>query len=304
MKKLLIFIALLHFTVSSYAWNAVGHSTGGAIAYYHLKKNSPVALAKVVDILKHHPWYTTPRWSDKLAGVSADQRDVTLFMLASTYPDDARSNPELGGGEKTKWHYVDYPFVPAGSSAHGNAPGNPNAQMKITELLASVKGEHDMAQQAIDICWIFHLIEDVHQPLHAVSLYDDNHPNGDKGGNDSYITFTSSTSPVKMHSYWDALIKGAESNAPANAESLLANPLYKESVLTELRSHTTVQDWIQKESFVLAKEKVYDNGRINGTKEQPTPVDDAYGISSRQIAERRIVLSGIRLSKEFARIFG
>jgi len=303
MKQLRFLLVLLMFPLSGFAWRADGHFTCGAIAYYYLKTNKPEVLPKIIDVLEHHPWYTTPRWSEKLAGLTGEQKNVALFMLASTYPDDARSNPELGGGIKTKWHYVDYPFVPEGQNITGRQPESPNAEEKINELLGSLKNETDLAQKAVDLCWLFHLIEDVHQPLHSVSLYDSNHPDGDKGGNTTFILFPTSTKPVGLHGYWDDLVKGTFDNVPENARELLNKPMYKESNLTQLTTGKTVHDWIVNESFVIAKRDVYQNGKVNGTKDNPTQVDVSYGDNAVKIGERRVVLGGIRLAKKLELIF-
>jgi hypothetical protein len=64
---------------------------GGAIAYYYLKEHKPEIITKVVKTLEQHPWYNT-EWKEKLDGLTGEDRDVTPFMLASTFPDDARKD--------------------------------------------------------------------------------------------------------------------------------------------------------------------------------------------------------------------
>lgn len=297
MRAVKILLALVVLPVLSFAWNGSGHSTGGAVAYYYLKANSPATITKIVTILKDHPWYNDPRWTDQLAGLSGERREIALFMLASTFPDDARDVPELGGGIKTKWHYVDYPFVPHGQTINAPQPQSPNAEEKIEELLRTIKTERNGAQKAMDICWIFHLIEDIHQPLHTACLFDASHPPpaGDRGGNSTFITLPGSSYPIKLHSYWDGLIKGTFNNIPAKAEQLFNNPMYSASKLTELKTGPTVHDWVYKESFELAKEKAYLNGAVDGTAKSPTAVPADYGSESTMIANRRIVLAGTRI---------
>jgi hypothetical protein len=303
MKQLKSVIALLLLPLLGHAWNGAGHSTGGAIAYYYLKNTNPKIIGKVTEALKSHPWYNNPIWTDKLAGLTGENRDVALFMLASTFPDDARDTFRLGGGVKKQWHYVDFPFVPAGQTVKGTPPESPNAEEKISELLGTIKGQKDPAQKALDICWLFHLIEDVHQPLHTACLFDNGHMGklGDMGGNDTYFTLPGHTA-VKMHSYWDGLVKGSFATTPDIARDLLKKPGYQDNKLGELKTGTQVKDWIEKESFVLAKEKAYRNGAINGTKAQPAAADNNYDSEAKAIAERRIVLAGIRLARELAKI--
>ena len=300
LKYSLIFMLMPLF---SFAWNGIGHSTGGAIAYYYLKSHYPQVISKVINILKGHPWYNDPKhWAGKLSGLSGEEKNVMLFMLASTFPDDARGIPSMGGGEKSKWHYIDYPFVPAGSNGTGHAPEDPNALGKLNELLVSVTTEADPGQKAQDLCWIFHLIEDLHQPLHTASMFDNNHPDGDRGGNSTYIIFRNAKNAIKLHSYWDGLIKGSLTTVPENAQRLLSEPMYQDAQLTELRTHTTVSDWVMKESFPLAKTEAYGNGKINDTSDAPTEIDDSYGNAASKTAERRVVLAGVRIAQKLVQI--
>lgn len=47
--------------------------------------------------------------------------------------------------------------------------------INILTALASnesvVKGDNDAARRAIALSWLFHLVGDIHQPLHAVQLF-------------------------------------------------------------------------------------------------------------------------------------
>lgn len=298
LRSLLIFLPHI-----SLAWNESGHNTSGAITYYYLKAHNPSKIEMVVNVLKQHPWYNTPKWQNKLAGLSVEQKNIALFMLASTFPDDAREDDVFGGRDRSKWHYVDYPFVPDGSSVNGKQPEQPNAQDVLLRLLVTVRKERNPAQKAIDICWLFHIIQDVHQPLHAASLFDERHRDGDKGGNFTYIIFNDAQRSVKLHSYWDKLVSGNFSNIPEKAKRLLGMSQYQESRFSELKNNRGVSDWVLKESFVIAKEVAYDKGRIHGTENDPSAVDYGYGKNARSIGERRVVLAGIRLAIELTRLF-
>lgn len=295
MKKRHTLLLALLLPLYTLAWNDIGHSTGGAIAYYYLKQHSPGTIPKILTILKNHPWYSkqgSQGWADRLSGLTAGQKEVMLFMLASTFPDEARGT--VYGHDS--WHYIDYPFVPAGSTSEGQEPGIPNAQTQIDSLITSVPSGSNPELKALGLCWLFHLIEDVHQPLHATSMFTDNFPNGDRGGNDTYIQF-STGDPLKLHSYWDGLIKGSINTVPAKARAILSKPIYQESHLHELTDNLQPADWIYKESFAIAKTDAYKNGTINGTKTAPKKVNTSYGTKSSAIAEKRIVLAGIRLAK-------
>ncbi|MFN8297848.1 MAG: hypothetical protein U0T75_01990 [Chitinophagales bacterium] len=85
MKILLSIFLAVTYSFTAPAWGSAGHMQGGVIAYYYLKEHNPATIAKVVKALEQHPWYNT-EWKEKLEGLAGEDRDVTLFMLASTFP--------------------------------------------------------------------------------------------------------------------------------------------------------------------------------------------------------------------------
>jgi len=273
---------------------------GGALAYWYLKDHSPESIARVVSILEKHPWFST-EWKSRLEGISMEEKEVRLFMLASTFPDEARRTP-FGSGEKTKWHYINYQFNPTNLPVPEMVV--PNAEQKLKELIGSVANEINAEQQALDLCWLFHILEDIHQPLHTTALFDPFHKKGDKGGNDTYFTFTDGAKPIRLHSFWDGLIKGVFDSIPQMARQWYLSPANSETNLKELKENPLVEDWIGKESFELAKTVVYRNGTLNGPEDSATLVPQSYKAEAVEVAERRVLLSGIRLGKKLAELFG
>jgi hypothetical protein len=302
MKTLRLFIFLLLAPVFCFSWNGNGHMTAGAVAYYYLKKNNPAVLKQVLASLKLHPWYNTV-WITKINALPAAERDVALFMLASTFPDDARKDSVYGGPEHAKWHYINYPFIPQGQIITPPVIPAPNAEGQLTYFLSSLEGTPNSQQKAVDLCWLFHITEDIHQPLHTVALFDGAHPSGDKGGNDTYIHLPKPSRDTCLHTYWDALVPGTFTTIPAKAKKLLNEPKYRESKFPELRTDTTINSWIETEGVALAKTTVYKNGTISGTKTNPTLVTVAYMKDASAVGERRVVLAGIRLAKELIRLY-
>ena len=60
-------------------------------------------------------------------------------------------------------------------------------------------------EKAIYLCWVMHLIGDIHQPLHSVSLFCEAFPKGDHGGNDSLYRL-GGRRIIKLHQFWDDLL--------------------------------------------------------------------------------------------------
>jgi len=299
LKKTQIVLLVWLLPLSSFAWSAAGHQMGGALAYWYLKANNPKTIIKVASILKSHPWYKT-EWKSRLDSLGPDKNEIGLFMLASTFPDEARKTP-FGSGEKSKWHYINYQFNPSNLPTPKMA--EINAEQKLLELLGSVGIQKDTVQKAIDLCWIFHILEDIHQPLHTTALFDQFHKQGDKGGNETWFTFEDNGKPIRLHSFWDGLIKGKFDSMPDLAKQLIESKKYAKSNLPELDSNPDVKDWTKKESFELAKTFVYQNGTLNGIQDSPSLIPISYKAESIELAERRVVLSGIRLGKKLAELF-
>ncbi|AYL94239.1 S1/P1 nuclease [Mucilaginibacter celer] len=304
MKRITVFIIVLLMPSGVWAWDGSGHMTAGAIAYYYLKVHNPAVLSKVLATLRLHPWYNQQHWKDTLALLKPDEQDAGLFMLASTYPDDAKKIPHFIDGDRTHklWHYIDYPFVAPGSSAIPQQPKSPNAQEKLNELVRDLPAAGNSSAKAVNLAWLFHLIEDIHQPLHTAQLFDADNPGGDSGGLKTFIRIDTG-SPRELHGVWDELVKGKVKTYPANASRLLAMDKYKESNLPELSANPKIADWILKESFLAAKQFAYLDGTVAGTQSHPTTVHVQYLKDASPLGEKRVVLSGIRLAKLLVTIY-
>lgn len=303
MKKFKFLLLVLLMPWYAFGWNSVGHSTAGAVAYYYLLKNNPAVLQKVLATLKLHYWYNTPHWKSVLAQLPANQQDVGLFMLASTYPDDAKGDPGNMDGDSIHrmWHFIDFPYVPAGSTVTGQPPKTPNAQQKIADLTASIPQEQDSPQRALELAWLFHIIEDIHQPLHCAMMFNGAFPNGDLGGN--FIKIKPVGTAKNLHAYWDDLVAGSLTTYATKAQALLKKPKYQLSKLPEL-SDTNPNDWMSNESFPDAVSKAYQNDSINWSPTHLTTLTPAYKKAASALGERRVVLSGIRLAQLLVTLYG
>jgi len=173
-----VFLAL--FTPMALAWNKPGHQVSGAIAYQVLLKESPATVAKVIAVLKRLPDFDK-RWGKKLEAVPPEERDEVLFMLAARWADDIRRQPAY---DHPKWHYIDFPFKPEGQSdsVHPLPPERESILEGFQINLRIAREERTDESRAVALCWLFHLVGDVHQPLHATGLFTTAYPEGDKGG--------------------------------------------------------------------------------------------------------------------------
>jgi S1/P1 Nuclease len=64
-----------------------------------------------------------------------------------------------------------------------------NILTALAENESVVKKGSNPERKAIALAWLFHLVGDIHQPLHTAQLFTVEYPNGDRGGNEICVQF-------------------------------------------------------------------------------------------------------------------
>ncbi|MDB5324605.1 MAG: hypothetical protein JWM57_174 [Phycisphaerales bacterium] len=292
-----IVFALLFSSSRVCAWSAAGHTVVGAIAYDVMKKEHPAELAKVLATLHEHPTYDT---LSKKVDASAENFDRALFMAAARWPDDVRY--AKGGYSHPDWHYVDFPIIAKGENLKGKPPEPVNALTALAKQTDVLSAKWSVPKdKAIAICWIAHLVGDLHQPLHCCSLYTTALPDGDRGGNSTYVRVGTKRT-IPLHKFWDELL-GSSAKYQDNANTateLRLRPAFTRDKLPELKKHATPNDWAL-ESFEVASATAYINGTLKGGQEKNGVVlPDGYTKDAKSAAERRAILAGYRLADTLA----
>ena len=315
-RKGVLFLALsLLAPASARAWNGTGHMAVAMVAWDQL---TPVQRQAFVQILHAHPRYQKDLMQHLQPG---DDPALHAFLEAATWPDLVKSpvNPLERTEDHKPWHYVDYPYDLDGQ--HGPMPGetwdghgNPTDLLQAMQMVtAQLRDPATPApRKAIDLCWVEHLVGDAHQPLHAVSLYSHVYPvtknpdgttgGGDQGGNLIHV-HTSQNPDQNLHSVWDGM--EGQSYDPG-AIRRIADRVEREHPPATMADAANVLDPIAwaKESFDLAKQDVYEDGKVLGvTRAQaqdnpdsvpPLPV--GYEKQAHAAADERIALAGYRLA--------
>src|SRR5262249_20568397 len=117
-------------------------------------------------------------------------------------------------------------------------------------------------EKAVYLTWLFHLVGDIHQPLHCTAVFGERFPDGDRGGNLARIRVTSG--PINLHSFWDGLL-GRDTGAGAigkdveEIEKVMKDKA--EDVKKELADHQTFESW-GTEGLELSKKVVYLDGAL------------------------------------------
>ena len=186
----------------------------GAIAYQVLQQENPATIEKVKAALAKHSWYAN-QWQARLQDVPVADHGLVLFMQAARWADDIRTQDKVQN--RPRWHYVNLPFKPESQpdSVQSREPEPVNILTALVENERVVRKENDEERRAIALAWLFHLVGDVHQPLHAVQLFTVDYPNGDRGGNQICVRVTPPGEPMPLHRFWDGVITSRPESDPA-----------------------------------------------------------------------------------------
>jgi S1/P1 nuclease len=288
------------------AWNAKGHMVVAFLAY---KQLDPPVRARVDALLMLNPDFK--HWLTLIpASVPAAERNLAIFMIASTWPDQIKSDPNfhddgthngnvpdgppssqnIGFSDKLRhkyWHFVDTPFSTSSLPLPSVVP--PNAQERITLFLSVLKSTADDSLKSYDLAWLLHIIGDVHQPLHAATRVTKGDLDGDDGGNGVKIcTGQKCAGTTKLHSVWDGLL-GSKDDVVAAMATAMALP----SADPTLSGMLDESVWIA-ESFQLAKTVVY--AKPVGTGLGPFKLTATYNNRAKGTGRAQAALAGARLA--------
>src|SRR5262249_5150015 len=141
---------------------------------------------------------------------SVADHGLVLFMQAASWADDIRSNDKQQ--HRALWHYINWPFKPEGqpASVQTREPESVNILTAMVENQRIVVNENDAGRKAIALAWLFHLVVDIHQPLHPVQLFTVDYANGDRCGNEICVRVTQQGQPMDLHRFWDGVITSSQ----------------------------------------------------------------------------------------------
>jgi hypothetical protein len=301
--RILLFALPFLLSSTALAWNDKGHMVVAQLAYQRL---TPAQRESVAGILRQHP-----HWQELLIAERPDNvpEDQWAFWRAATWPDWVKHHQEQFS--HPKWHYVDFPFVPPGSAVHAESH-QPKEENILTALPMCVDKVRTATGQerAINLCWMIHLIGDIHQPLHCVSLFCEQFPKGDVGGNDSLYRLGSHRI-IKLHPFWDDLLGKGPTPTTVNRgaqEAQAALDANRAEVTREEQANPSFESWA-KESYALAVAYAYVNGKVipavADRRKEPSEVPEvpeSYAEQAGLIARVCIAKAGERLAGVMAQV--
>jgi hypothetical protein len=321
----IVFVVMLTLVPrAAQAWNEAGHCTVAAIAWRQLDEAQRRAVG---ELLTHHPHYEKFLIARKPDGVDVHE---WAFLRSSVWSDWVRPSrpgtaeelfkgPEITSFHRGEWHYIDTPWVVPQDENKVDPATRPAATRPAKENIlramatnAKILADSSIppADRAVAFCWIMHTVGDVHQPLHAISMYSQEFPDGDRGGNE--IIIRENDLVLRLHAYWDGALGNSDAYEAIEflADGILDDPRLARGKLREMAERPAFAQWAD-ESYRWAGALAYLNGRLRGassdahyrkqiTDADVPPTPHSYYANTRELVRRRVALAGYRLAEQIS----
>lgn len=301
-RNFLLLITLFHCSAVM-AWSKPGHMITAAIAYEELRTQDPKVLEQIISLAERHP--DRGAFSVAIGRARGEERGRRIFLELARWADDTRGSIH----DHPTWHYSSRPLIDESSPPPGPVDDTPQGSaIEAFALNFSVASDARAPQgeRAISVCWIFHLIGDMHQPLHSVSQYSKRFATGDRGGNHQYVRDPQTDEPVTLHSYWDDVANREDDidEVMRRAGDLMRRwPRARFKELQAFNGSADFTTWAQ-ESYDMAERVAYGPELKASDKADEAPkVSQRYLDLSRDAAEKRLTLASYRLTDVLRRAF-
>ena len=193
MKVLSLTLLLMVLIAPSYCFWSTGHMIISRIAYEEIQKKDPAYLAQITKEIELLTDYS--------------KENAHVFVESAVWADD---NKGIAWGAFSDWHFVDTPVFGEGFEGDTEIE-KMNATWAIYQMRKTLSNKNKPKMNnalAISFSWryLIHLVGDIHQPLHASTMYSAKFPNGDRGGNSFKISYPDDKQVKNLHALWDACV--------------------------------------------------------------------------------------------------
>ena len=316
-RILLVFGVLIGIASPAFAWSNAGHKIIASIAFRKLtaEKQQKVAVA-----LARHPRYQED-FIDKIPDeVEEDSRNEWLFQQAAIWPDMARGfrGEALKEFHRPLWHYINVPHFLTEDDETAlrdglrvnlsfEPPADESESMNIVQAIRHARGilgdsEASPERKSRALPWLFHLVGDLHQPLHSTALFSRRlFREGDRGGN-KVLTKQNGN----LHSVWDRFPGGEAKFRTAHNEAIrlsadqsgkdlgvrAAEDLNEETWMNESHELCTT---VVYDTEILAYLRMLEEGDLDELRTSTTLTEN-YLRTGRLVSNRRLIEAGHRLA--------
>ena len=234
-----------------FAWGKQGHALVAEIAYSFLDTNTRKAVLKGLD------------------GMTVEDAGNWMDYMRSDHKFDFMK----------QWHYVN---VEKGNLYE--ATKDDNILNALNTAIEKLKHKSTLSDEEIkrNLLIVFHLVGDLHQPLHVGY-------GSDKGGNDIQMVYGGHNS--NLHRVWDTEIIEGESIS-INQCLLLYKNFDKSQI--EMFKTINVEKWMNQPRALLGSVYAYPEDKV---------IDQAYIDKNKKIIEQQLLIAGIRLAAILQEVF-
>ena len=301
MKRILIALFILIYTVQLHAWWAPGHFVTAYIAYERLNPRAKAAVDQYIEVLNRDYSYTNN------------------FVAAATWPDDLKAE---GVRAYNSWHYTNLPYNPQNLAI----PVPPQVDIlwaieQAKNILEAPKAKD--VEKARQLAFLIHFVGDIHQPLHATTYYTNELPGGNLGGN--AFPIASFGRWKNLHACWDDGCGylssyndidpyGKTKEPISTAEMLRLKGLAKEITKAHPEESILGVDILDQDFWALESKKlaiaygykgvqsISSEGRKVYVKPND-PLSEYYLEQGQAVVQRRLATGGYRLAKLLNELF-
>lgn len=299
---LLLLVAVFNSSAAM-AWSRPGHMVTAAIAYEELRTQDPKVLEHIIALAERHP--DRGAFEVAVGRAQGEERGRRIFLELARWADDTRGSIY----DHPTWHYSSRPLIntasPPPSSPEDVPPGSAIEALALNFSVAS-DGRAPQSERAIAVCWLMHLVGDVHQPMHSISQFSERHPTGDRGGNFRYIRDPQTNEAVTLHWFWDdvASREDAPDEVTQHAEEFVRRlPRAQFKELKPFKGASDFATWVD-ESYQLAVTVAYGPDlQASDTGDQAPKPSQRYLDLSREVAQKRLTLASYRMTDVLRRAF-
>ncbi len=328
LKRSIVFLTTLLLGLGSVtvrSWDHPGHMISAAIAFEDIREARPQLVDHLQMLFLSHP-DPAPFWV--AAGeAKGEERTRRMFLECARWPDDSK----FTNNDRLSWHTARWPLLAPDATGDARRAvealnGRPIGQgIEALALNFAMLRNHESTQTELawSLCWLLHIVGDIHQPWHVTELYSADFPTGNAGGGLSYVEDPLSNTTIPLHILWDsnylrtpslpavdeAAAEFRKNNPRSSYPELQAHPIQGTDFFRQWtrESHQVATDWAADIDTVRDMDSDQDadtlvRNMVNFILNGISPVDKApevpaeYWDKLQQTSERRITLAGYRIA--------
>lgn len=247
-----------------FAWSAYGHFLVAQIAYDNLDEKTRLLIEQDNHALNqrgHQGIVMQSAWLDTLRAKTWHHQVKVLSQL----------------------HYIDLPYSPNHQLSFNTKKMNVIMAIQLAEYMLE-STETTAIDRAFAIRMLWHVVGDIHQPMHCISRFSSQHPKGDFGG--TRYALGANPDGKTLHAYWD--VGGGLLTSYKKNEIKQVTKIIETHWPCQPQANLNPKAWA-KESYDLAVNVAYQ------IPEGVTPNID-YQEKVAEVSAERIALAGCRLA--------